>query len=258
MNLAKAKYGGEVLLQFEDRRPSTCCASHCTFNDDIQGTASVVLGGLLAAVPLTSTPISEQKFVFLGAGTAGTGTAVLIVQAILRERTSNLKSEGSNEGVEQMGPPTWCMQVAAHSKPITYAFRLLFLSPDEANTVYENYLKATTPRVCRYGNPVDTVELNMVSTVDWDGRLSRLYRTGTDIDTNMGKLMILGLRYEVTHDQFQQLLNQHELQTSSIVIPLSNDRYAEVAFADRTTADTALSRFGRDKSSLNWGSLRCM
>ncbi|KAE9132455.1 hypothetical protein PF007_g3714 [Phytophthora fragariae] len=97
MNLAKAKYGGEVLLQFEDRRPSTCCASHCTFNDDIQGTASVVLGGLLAAVPLSSTPISEQKFVFLGAGTAGTGTAVLIVQAILRERTSNLKSEGSNE-----------------------------------------------------------------------------------------------------------------------------------------------------------------
>ncbi|KAE9251224.1 hypothetical protein PF002_g4394 [Phytophthora fragariae] len=70
MNLAKAKYGGEVLLQFEDRRPSTCCASHCTFNDDIQGTASVVLGGLLAAVPLSSTPISEQKFVFLGAGTA--------------------------------------------------------------------------------------------------------------------------------------------------------------------------------------------
>ncbi|KAE9353042.1 hypothetical protein PR003_g4076 [Phytophthora rubi] len=71
MNLAKAKYGGEVLLQFEDRRPSTCCASHCTFNDDIQGTASVVLGGLLAAVPLSSTPISEQKLVFLGAGTAG-------------------------------------------------------------------------------------------------------------------------------------------------------------------------------------------
>ncbi|KAE9131818.1 hypothetical protein PF010_g3402 [Phytophthora fragariae] len=90
MNLAKAKYGGEVLLQFEDRRPSTCCASHCTFNDDIQGTASVVLGGLLAAVPLTSTPISEQKFVFLGAGTAGKETSNLTLNEVKYQNCNEL------------------------------------------------------------------------------------------------------------------------------------------------------------------------
>ncbi|KAG7385485.1 Malic enzyme [Phytophthora pseudosyringae] len=92
MNAAKTKYGDKVLLQFEDFGNSTAFPllrkyqnTHCTFNDDIQGTAAVVLAGLLAAVPLSGKPISQQKFVFLGAGTAGTGIADLIAMAISRE-----------------------------------------------------------------------------------------------------------------------------------------------------------------------------
>jgi malate dehydrogenase (oxaloacetate-decarboxylating) len=48
------------------------------FNDDIQGTAAVTLGGILAALRHLGRPISEQRFVLLGAGAAGTGIAELL------------------------------------------------------------------------------------------------------------------------------------------------------------------------------------
>jgi malate dehydrogenase (oxaloacetate-decarboxylating)(NADP+) len=50
----------------------------CTFNDDIQGTASVVAAGLIAACKFTGVPITEHKFLFLGAGSAATGIAGLV------------------------------------------------------------------------------------------------------------------------------------------------------------------------------------
>ncbi len=81
-----------VMLQFEDfaqpnamplltkYRDEICC-----FNDDIQGTASVTVGTLLAACRTKGVKLSEQKVAFVGAGSAGCGIAEQIITQMVSE-----------------------------------------------------------------------------------------------------------------------------------------------------------------------------
>jgi malate dehydrogenase (oxaloacetate-decarboxylating) len=81
-----------VLLQWEDfakphARPilDRYRDSLCTFNDDIQGTAAVTLGALYKAMKITKKKFSDQQVVILGAGSAGTGIAEYILEAMVTE-----------------------------------------------------------------------------------------------------------------------------------------------------------------------------
>ncbi|KAK9705892.1 hypothetical protein RND81_07G090300 [Saponaria officinalis] len=92
MSAVKQNYGEKVLIQFEDfanhnafKLLSKYSKSHLVFNDDIQGTASVVLAGVVAALKLVSGNLADQKFLFLGAGEAGTGIAELIALEMCKQ-----------------------------------------------------------------------------------------------------------------------------------------------------------------------------
>ncbi|EPY51043.1 malic enzyme [Schizosaccharomyces cryophilus OY26] len=55
------------------------------FNDDIQGTGVVTLAAIFSAIRLTKSKLNEQKFVIVGAGTAGVGIADRIVSSMVKE-----------------------------------------------------------------------------------------------------------------------------------------------------------------------------
>jgi malate dehydrogenase (oxaloacetate-decarboxylating) len=66
---------GRLLGRYRDRL--------CTFNDDIQGTAAVAFGTLLAAILVTGVPLTEQRIAIMGAGAAGCGIASLMLRALI-------------------------------------------------------------------------------------------------------------------------------------------------------------------------------
>jgi malate dehydrogenase (oxaloacetate-decarboxylating)(NADP+) len=57
----------------------------CTYNDDIQGTAAVALAGMFGALRISGQKLTDQRFLFLGGGSAATGIAELISQAMVLE-----------------------------------------------------------------------------------------------------------------------------------------------------------------------------
>jgi malate dehydrogenase (oxaloacetate-decarboxylating) len=85
----------DVLLQFEDFAQKNAMPllnryrdEICSFNDDIQGTAAVTVGTLIAASRAAGSQLSYQKIVFLGAGSAGCGIAEQIIAQTQREGLS--------------------------------------------------------------------------------------------------------------------------------------------------------------------------
>lgn len=85
-----------VLIQFEDFAQKNAMPllekykdKCCCFNDDIQGTAAVTVGSLLAACNAANTKLKDQRVVFLGAGSAGCGIAEAIIAQMISEGSSD-------------------------------------------------------------------------------------------------------------------------------------------------------------------------
>ena len=58
---------------------------YCVYNDDVQGTAGIILAGMINATKLKGTKLKDEKYLFLGAGSAGIGLANLLCSALVAQ-----------------------------------------------------------------------------------------------------------------------------------------------------------------------------
>ncbi|MGF1681673.1 NAD-dependent malic enzyme [Photobacterium makurazakiensis] len=100
----------EALIQFEDFAQKNAMPllerykdEVCCFNDDIQGTAAVTVGSLLAACKAAGSQLSDQRITFLGAGSAGCGIAEAIIAQMVSEGISDAQARSQVYMVDRWG-----------------------------------------------------------------------------------------------------------------------------------------------------------
>ena len=100
----------DAMVQFEDfAQPNAMPIlnkyrdTYCCFNDDIQGTAAVALGTLLAACRMTDKKLSDMRVAFVGGGSAGCGIAEMLIQQMRHEGLSDVDARRRIYMLDRLG-----------------------------------------------------------------------------------------------------------------------------------------------------------
>jgi malate dehydrogenase (oxaloacetate-decarboxylating)(NADP+) len=87
--------GTDAIRMLERYKNKVLC-----YNDDIQGTASVTFAALTTALQIIEAPLTEQRILFLGAGSAGIGIANLIASAMqMKAQMNGLSPEAARSRI---------------------------------------------------------------------------------------------------------------------------------------------------------------
>ena len=165
----------------------------CTYNDDIQGTAGVALAGVYGCLRISGQKLADQRFLFMGAGSAATGIAELISEAMVLEAGMTIEdARGRNwlfdiDGlVERTRTDLAAFQTPfAHDHPATKSFvdAIQALRPTGiigVSTVPKLFNQAVIEAMCAvnerpiifpYSNPTSRSECTAEEAYTWsDGK----------------------------------------------------------------------------------------
>ncbi len=128
----------EAMIQFEDfAQPNAMPIlrkyrdEFLCFNDDIQGTAAVTVGTLLAACKSKNTRLRDQRVAFVGAGSAGCGIAEQVIQQMINEGLTDAEARSQIFMVDRLG-----LLVEGH--PGLYDFQQALVQPRERIADWEH------------------------------------------------------------------------------------------------------------------------
>ena len=206
-----------VLLQFEDFAQANALRlltryrdQLCTFNDDVQGTAAITAGLLLAVSKSAGKKLSDQTFVIYGAGSAGCGIGRMLVRLMVDEGMDEDEAYGRFYAIDSAGLLTEDGDLKDFQKPFARSkddlkewdasadgielqdvvenagATVLIGTSGQSGAFTEAAIKAMAqhtdhPIVMPLSNPTDNSEAKPQDVLDWtDGKA--LVATGSPFD----------------------------------------------------------------------------